>query len=80
MSRFNYFFNTPYTNPAGEIDKTTNELPAKRKARTTVIKRQAKQIKVKDTTPKAEEVKVEVVKKPEEQEKAQEEAKKVVSK
>lgn len=39
MSNFNYFPHTPYTNPAGEIEKQTNELPVEMKAETVEKKR-----------------------------------------
>ena len=40
MSIFNYLSKSPYFNPAGEIEKTTNELPAKKKATTKTVKKE----------------------------------------
>lgn len=42
MSNFNYLPVTPYSNPAGGIEKTTNEIPAEEKASTKTRKRTAK--------------------------------------
>ena len=38
MSNFNYMPTSPWSNPAGEIKKTTNEIPTEKKARTTAKK------------------------------------------
>lgn len=35
MGNFNYMSPTPWSNPAGVIEKTTNEIPTKMKAKTT---------------------------------------------
>ena len=35
MGNFNYMSPTPWSNPAGVIEKTTNEIPMKMKAKTT---------------------------------------------
>ena len=35
MGNFNYMSPTPWSNPAGIIEKTTNEIPTKMKAKTT---------------------------------------------
>jgi hypothetical protein len=42
MNRFNYMPASPYLNPAGGIEKTTNELPAEEKTTTRTRKRNAK--------------------------------------
>lgn len=42
MGRFNYFLNSPYSNPSGEINKQTNEIPSKIKAKTVTKKKSAK--------------------------------------
>lgn len=55
MGNFNYMSPTPWSNPAGVIEKTTNEIPTKMKAKTT--SRKAKKGKKKEEKPseKAEE-------------------------
>ena len=53
MGRLNYFFNTPYSNPAGEVEKQTNEIPSKLKAKTATKKKGTKKTgnkKQKETT------------------------------
>lgn len=56
MGRFNYFFNTPVSNPAGEVEKQTNEIPSKMKAKTAVkkkgVKKAGAKIKKEDTQTK----------------------------
>ena len=42
MSNFNYMPVSPWSNPAGGIEKTTNELPVKEKATTKTRKRATK--------------------------------------
>ena len=46
MGNFNYMSPTPWSNPAGVIEKTTNEIPTKMKAKTT--SRKAKKGKKKE--------------------------------
>ena len=38
MNKFNYMPTSPWSNPAREIEKTTNEIPTENKARTTAKK------------------------------------------
>ena len=47
MGNFNYLGQTPWLNPAGGIEKTTNEIPTKMKAKTTVRKARKKKDKKK---------------------------------
>lgn len=49
MGNFNYMSPTPWSNPAGVIEKTTNEIPTKMKAKTT--SRKAKKGKKKEEKP-----------------------------
>lgn len=49
MGNFNYMSPTPWSNPAGVIEKTTNEIPTKMKAKTT--SRKAKKGKKKEEEP-----------------------------
>ena len=59
MSNFNYMPVTPYSNPAGCIEKTTNELPVEEKTATKTRKRSAKKTtkKTAKKNKKAEEAK-----------------------
>lgn len=45
MNKFNYMPASPYTNPAGFIEKTTNEIPEDKKAVTRTRKKAAKNTK-----------------------------------
>ena len=45
MNKFNYMPASPYTNPAGFVEKNTNELPADKKAATCTRKKAAKNTK-----------------------------------
>ena len=49
MSNFNYMPVSPYLNPAQNIEKVTNELPAEKKAVTKAVKKPAKKAKAKRT-------------------------------
>jgi len=49
MSNFNYMPVSPYTNPARDIEKTTNEMPAAKKATTRTRKKATKKAGAKKT-------------------------------
>lgn len=54
MGNFNYMSPTPWSNPAGVIEKTTNEIPTKMKAKTTSRKAKKGKKKEEKSSEKAE--------------------------